>query len=212
MTAANFLTYLRQVHRLLENQKLPWRDELLELSPQTLSIVVLVAFISVVMLKAYAIGIVWRCYKFLTLQRQNLASILPYLVPDMNGNGGGMTGVGRMERDYSSLLPDYDEAIAQSLKQAPPPSYSMAMSVNGHVVLSDETTTPRATEGDVSHQAEVSDGHQSPPPYEGAAAAAAALAQAQAGTITTTNTTTNHTAQNITSVSSGGSGNNGVSS
>lgn len=143
LTAANFLTYLRQVHRLLENQKVPWRDQLLELSPQTLSIVVLVAFITVVMLKAYAIGIVWRCYKFLTLQRQTLATMLPYLIPDVNGT---LPSGGRMERDYSSLLPDYEEAIAQSLKQAPPPSYSMAMSVNGHVVLNGETSNVSVTE------------------------------------------------------------------
>lgn len=31
------------------------------------------------------------------------------------------------ERDYTTLLPDYDEAIAQSLKQQPPPSYQVAM-------------------------------------------------------------------------------------
>lgn len=155
--------------------KLINRDELLELSPQTLSIVVLVAFITVVMLKAYAIGIVWRCYKFLTLQRQDLATLLPYLIPDVNG--GAMTSAGRMERDYSSLLPDYDEAIAQSLKQAPPPSYSMAMSVNGHVVLSEETpsrsgiadnnTAGAAAASPVAAEEE-STGAQSPPPYAGA--------------------------------------------
>lgn len=95
------------------------------------------------MLKAYAIGIVWRCYKFLTLQRQTLATMLPYLIPDVNGT---LPSGGRMERDYSSLLPDYEEAIAQSLKQAPPPSYSMAMSVNGHVVLNGETSNVSVTE------------------------------------------------------------------
>lgn len=128
----------------------------------------LVAFITVVMLKAYAIGIVWRCYKFLTLQRQDLATLLPYLIPDVNG--GPMTSAGRMERDYSSLLPDYDEAIAQSLKQAPPPSYSMAMSVNGHVVLSEETPSRSgiADNNTPSAEAEESNAAQSPPPYAGA--------------------------------------------
>lgn len=152
LTAANFLTYLRQVHRLLEHQKLPWREELLELNPQTLSIVVLVAFISVVMVKAYAIGIVWRCYKYLTMQRQNLITMLPFLIGDVNG--ATHSSAGRLERDYNSLLPDYDEAIAQSLKQAPPPSYSVA--VNGHVQLP-------ASSGDASIAPP-----PSPPPYVGA--------------------------------------------
>lgn len=31
------------------------------------------------------------------------------------------------ERDYNTLLPDYEEAIAQSMKQPPPPSYQVAM-------------------------------------------------------------------------------------
>lgn len=30
------------------------------------------------------------------------------------------------ERDYNTLLPDYEEAIAQSMKQPPPPSYQVA--------------------------------------------------------------------------------------
>lgn len=153
---------------------MPWRDELLELSPQTLSIVVLVAFISVVMLKAYAIGIVWRCYKYLTLQRQTLATLLPYLIPDANN---GILGGGRMERDYSSLLPDYDQAIAQSLKQAPPPSYSMAMSVNGHVALNDEnsaalhqTEDGTAVVAGPAGDRDPSDTLSAPPPYEGSVA------------------------------------------
>ncbi|XP_055716421.1 lysosomal-associated transmembrane protein 4B isoform X2 [Phlebotomus papatasi] len=119
LTAAGYLCYLRSVHRLIaDSQRFPWREELLKLSPQTLSIVVLLAFIGVVLMKAYAIGIVWRCYKYLTMRQHNLRSMLPYIIPDVSH---------RQERDYSSLLPDYDEAIAQSMKQAPPPSYQVAM-------------------------------------------------------------------------------------
>lgn len=178
----------RQVHRLLESQRLPLRDELLELSPQTLSIVVLVAYITVVMLKAYAIGIVWRCYKYITLQRQTLATMLPYLIPDVNL--GTMNGTGRMERDYSSLLPDYDEAISQGLKQAPPPSYSMAMSVNGHVVLNDELpsrSTDNTTPAVLHVEAPSAVDSQAPPTYEGAAAATISTASPPI-TVATTNT------------------------
>lgn len=117
LTAAGYLCYLRSVHRLIaESHRLPWREELLKLNPQTLSVIVLFSFISVVFLKAYAIGIIWRCYKYLTMRQHNIRSTLPYIIPDV-------TAV-RQERDYSSLLPDYEEAI---LKQAPPPSYSVAV-------------------------------------------------------------------------------------
>lgn len=65
-------------------------------------------------LKAYAISIVFRCYKFLAMRQHN-RSVLPYIIPEV-------THI-RQDRDYNSLLPDYDEAV---LKQ-PPPSYSVAV-------------------------------------------------------------------------------------
>lgn len=85
LTAAGYLCYLRSVHRLIhESHRLPWREELLKMSPQTLSIVVLLAFVCVVMFKAYIIGIVWRCYKYLAMRQHNLRSMLPYIIPDVS--------------------------------------------------------------------------------------------------------------------------------
>lgn len=84
LTAAGHLCYLRSVHRFIDrNHRLPWRDELLKLSPQALSIIVLLVFVMVVLLKAYAIGIVWRCYKYLTIRQHNIRSMLPYIIPEM---------------------------------------------------------------------------------------------------------------------------------
>lgn len=73
------------MHRVIDkSHRLPWREELLKLSPQTLSIIVLLAFVAVVLLKAYAIGIVWRCYKYLTIRQHNLRTMLPYIIPDVS--------------------------------------------------------------------------------------------------------------------------------
>lgn len=84
LTAAGYFCYLRSLHRVIaESHRLPWRDELLKLSPQALSIVVLLIFVFIVLLKAYAIGIVWRCYKYLTLRQHNIRSMLPYIIPDV---------------------------------------------------------------------------------------------------------------------------------
>lgn len=140
LTAAGYLCYLRSVHRLIhESHRLPWREELLKMSPQMLSIVVLLAFVCVVMFKAYIIGIVWRCYKYLAMRQHNLRSMLPYIIPDVSIRQVSVTqraimfftinfkNIELKERDYTTLLPDYDEAIAQSLKQQPPPSYQVAM-------------------------------------------------------------------------------------
>lgn len=137
LTAAGYLCYLRSIHRIIDQtHKLPWREEFLKLSPQRLSIVVLLVFISVVLLKAYTIGIVWRCYKYLTIRQHNLRSMLPYIIPDISS---------RQERDYNTLLPDYEEAIAQSMKQPPPPYYQVviqnAVAENGQPA----TTVSRAT-------------------------------------------------------------------
>lgn len=124
LTAAGYLCYLQAIHRLIdESHRLPWREKLLELSPEELVIVVLIVFICIVFLKAYAIGIVWRCYKYLTLRQQSMRTLLPLGIPDLTA-----TNLGAEERAYSTLLPNYDEAVAQFMKQAPPPSYQVAMS------------------------------------------------------------------------------------
>nr|XP_014097172.1 lysosomal-associated transmembrane protein 4A [Bactrocera oleae]XP_014097173.1 lysosomal-associated transmembrane protein 4A [Bactrocera oleae]XP_036225081.1 lysosomal-associated transmembrane protein 4A [Bactrocera oleae] len=123
LTAAGYICYLQAIHRLIaESHRLPWREKLLEMSQEELMVIVLVVFFCIVFLKAYAIGIVWRCYKYLTLRQQNLRTLLPCVLPELGGAGLGE------ERAYTTLLPNYDEAIAQYMKQAPPPSYQVAMS------------------------------------------------------------------------------------
>uniref|UniRef100_A0A034WEY4 Lysosomal-associated Transmembrane protein 4A n=1 Tax=Bactrocera dorsalis TaxID=27457 RepID=A0A034WEY4_BACDO len=124
LTAAGYICYLQAIHRLIaESHRLPWREKLLEMSQEELMVIVLVVFFCIVFLKAYAIGIVWRCYKYLTLRQQDLRTLLPCVLPELGG--AGLTGE---ERAYTTLLPNYDEAIAQYMKQAPPPSYQVAMS------------------------------------------------------------------------------------
>lgn len=137
LTAANHLCYIRSIHMwIAESQnRLPWKEELVKLNPQTLSVLVLIGFILFIFLKAYAIGIVWRCYKFLTFRQHNLRSMLPYIIPDAPD-----TANMRQERDNNSLLPDYDEAVAQSLKLAPPPSYVVAMAMNNKDTASNNPT------------------------------------------------------------------------
>lgn len=143
LTATGYICYLRSLHRLVaDTNRMPWRDAILRLSPNMLAFVVLVSFVGTILLKAYVIGIVWRCYKYLTLRQHNAALMLPYVIPDVSlsggGGGGRMRGSGgdvlgaasasRLERDYSTLLPGYEEALAQSMKHQPPPSYQAAMS------------------------------------------------------------------------------------
>lgn len=126
LTAAGYLCYLRTIHHLIEqSNRLPWKEDLVQMDPRTLGVVVLFAFIFMVMLKAYCISIVWKCYKYLTI-RQN-ASLLTYIMPEG----------GNQERSFNSLLPDYEEAL--SMKITPPPSYQVAMQHQQTVTLSPPT-------------------------------------------------------------------------
>lgn len=161
LTAANHLCYIRSIHMwITESQnRLPWKEELVKLSPQTLSVLVLVGFILFIFLKAYAIGIVWRCYKFLTFRQHNMRSMLPYIIPDIPDTPESNNR--RQERDSNSLLPDYDEAVAQSLKQAPPPSYVVAMSMNNKGITQVDATPEEAVNVNSNENVNFSD----PPPY-----------------------------------------------
>lgn len=133
LTATSYVCYLRNIHRLVaDSNNMPWRESILRLSPNVLALVVLLSFIGTILLKAYVIGIVWRCYKYLTFRQHNEQLMLPYVIPTSLAagleGGGGVGGTSRAMRDYSTLLPGYEEALAQSMKQQPPPSYQAAMS------------------------------------------------------------------------------------
>ena len=128
LTAAGYLCYLRTIHNLIEqSNRLPWKEDLIRIDPRTLGVLVLFAFIFMVMLKAYCIGIVWRCYKYLTIRLN--ASLLTYIIPE-----------GNQERSFNSLLPDYEEAL--SMKVTPPPSYQVAMQQNMTVVSPSTVASP----------------------------------------------------------------------
>ncbi|XP_026477019.1 lysosomal-associated transmembrane protein 4B-like [Ctenocephalides felis] len=158
LTATGYLCYLRSVHRLVsESRHLPMREELLKLSPQTLSLLVLVGFICVMLFKAYCIGVVWRCYKYLTMRQHALKTLLPYVIPDptttsnldatLNPNDINATRTAMMmncEPAYSSLLPDYEEAVKQS--QDIPPSYQAAVASAGLIEKEAAASSADATE------------------------------------------------------------------
>lgn len=121
MTATGYFCYLRSVHRLVAEhwQNLPFRNELLQLSPQYLSLIVLAAFLVSMLWKAYWIGIVWRCYKYLTLRQHTMRNTIHYILP---GEGGAER---QNETDY---FRDQEMNFGQqAFKQTPPPSYQDIM-------------------------------------------------------------------------------------
>ncbi|XP_063825945.1 lysosomal-associated transmembrane protein 4A [Ostrinia nubilalis] len=125
VTATGYLCYLRSIHRLVaETRRVPWRAQLLQLPAPALALVVVSAFLAAVLIKAYCINIVWRCYKYLTMRAHALHSLTPFVI----SQDGVVTPAPLPHAcpppapDYSSLLPAYDDAV----KQTPPPSYRAA--------------------------------------------------------------------------------------
>ncbi|KAJ8943527.1 hypothetical protein NQ318_023037 [Aromia moschata] len=113
LTATGYFCYLRSVHRLVaEHWNLPFRHELLQLSPQVLSLIVLTAFLLSMLWKAYWISVVWRCYKYLTLRQQTMRNTIHYILPE----GSDRTN----EPDYPSFFRDHEAGFGTAFKQTPP--------------------------------------------------------------------------------------------
>ncbi|XP_063624139.1 lysosomal-associated transmembrane protein 4A isoform X2 [Cydia splendana] len=122
LTATGYLYYLRSIHRLVaETKRVPWREQLLALPAPALALVVLSVFLLAVLLKGYCISMVWRCYKYLTMRAHALHSLTPFVISGEALAAPPYTAP-PPQPDYSSLLPDYEEAV----KQTPPPSYRAA--------------------------------------------------------------------------------------
>ncbi|CAH2096130.1 unnamed protein product [Euphydryas editha] len=119
LTATGYLCYLRSIHRLVaEARYVPWREQLQTLPAPALALVVLSAFLLAVLLKGYCISVVWRCYKYLTM-RTHALTLTPFVI---SSPAAPHAPQAPQAPPYSSLLPDYEEAV----KQTPPPSYRAA--------------------------------------------------------------------------------------
>ncbi|XP_066998082.2 lysosomal-associated transmembrane protein 4A [Anabrus simplex] len=118
LTAVGYLCYLPDIHRVVaDNPHLPFQDKLLQLNPQCLSLLVLLTFMFTMMLKAYFIGVVWSCYKYLSLRIAAAQRTIHYIDPD--------------SQSLLPDLPDYETAMCDprfAVKKfpTPPPSYACA--------------------------------------------------------------------------------------
>ncbi|KAK3910953.1 Lysosomal-associated transmembrane protein 4A [Frankliniella fusca] len=134
LTAVGYLCYLPNMHRYLaESPTVPFRDQLLQLDPQVLSLLVLGAFTVVMLIKSYFIGIVWSYYKFLTLRMVAHRRTVQYIESEIATMSLSESLLGTMPTTVD--LPDYETAVKKF--SPPPPSYACA--------------TAMAQESNVSH-------------------------------------------------------------
>lgn len=155
LTAAGYVCYLQSAHRLVaESHRLPWKEKFLELSPNVLVLLVIMSFCSIIFIKAYAIRIVWLCYKYLTLRQHDMRSLRPCVVHDVAANISN-------QASYTTILPNYDESIAQYMKKVPPPPYHVAI-----LNTNDKNLTHNDYNGsDTFVNPETSVSQLDPPPY-----------------------------------------------
>ncbi|XP_054708308.1 lysosomal-associated transmembrane protein 4A-like isoform X2 [Uloborus diversus] len=108
LTAVGYFSSVPDVRRMIEEAyDLPLRKELLHLNPEWLCALLMIAILICMMLKAYLLGVVWSCYKYLKLLH------VAHLVGSY------------MEADNEALLPpDYETATKtppHAAVYAPPP-------------------------------------------------------------------------------------------
>jgi len=115
LTVIGYFSYMPDVRQTIaENPNIPFQKDLLKLDTQWLSLIVLITFIFLMMVKAYFIGVVWSCYKYL-IYRNASNSMIEFI-----------------ETDSRVLLPppDYESASKDSKQflpictTPPPPPYT----------------------------------------------------------------------------------------
>lgn len=70
------------LHNNYHTDDIPFRLQLYEVSAERAYVIVAFVVFAVLLWKMYAIRIIWRCYKFLTIERQLLTD-LPFVITDV---------------------------------------------------------------------------------------------------------------------------------
>ncbi|XP_035667105.1 lysosomal-associated transmembrane protein 4A-like isoform X2 [Branchiostoma floridae] len=106
LTAIGFVSYMPNIRTFMEqNPNLPYREELMAMDPQYLLLICMALFFIVMIIKAYFIGVVWGCYKYIT--SRNLMEVI--YCPDTE-----------------ALLPMTPPSYDTVTKMPPPPPYTPA--------------------------------------------------------------------------------------
>jgi lysosomal-associated transmembrane protein len=115
LTMVGFFSYLPNVTEMISKEpNLPYREELLQMDPQLLSLLTLLLIVATIALKAYVIGVVWNCYKYLMLRNTVIRGVITYRHDDP-------TNIIGLQQNLLPDLPDYDTAINDPRYAKKPP-------------------------------------------------------------------------------------------
>jgi lysosomal-associated transmembrane protein len=115
----SYFSYVPDVKRWIEAQaSFPLKEELMKVEADWLMLAVVLASVAMLVVKAYLIGIVWSCYKYLCQQIQGRAALRAGYSADEAATN---------PEDSEVLLPPKYEDIAQlpvNQTMPPPPPYT----------------------------------------------------------------------------------------
>jgi len=79
LTMVGYFSYLPNVTEgIMNTHWLPFRDFFLNMDPQLLSLLTLVVIVGAIAVKAYIIGVIWNCYKYLMLRNSVIRTVIAY--------------------------------------------------------------------------------------------------------------------------------------
>lgn len=112
LTIVGYISYVPNVKRWIEMQEsLPFKQELMEMDSDWLMLLAIMFFVMIMTIKAYLLGIVWSCYKYLSsYQRVTGSAVVRTYSAD--GEDGEML-----------LPPKYEDAVRMAQNEPPPPAY-----------------------------------------------------------------------------------------
>ena len=131
MTAIGYLSYLPNIRQLIrDTPTFIFRQQLLGMNANCLKFIVIVVCISMLLVKGYCIGIVWKYYKFLMRNAQVGEADIRYSGP-INRERWGRRRRHNHVGDGDDDLPDYETVLGDKNKflsiDPPPPSYDDVM-------------------------------------------------------------------------------------
>jgi len=116
LTMVNYFSYLPNVtDGIMNNNGMPFREEFLKMDRQLLSFISLIFIVAFIAVKAYIIGVIWNCYKYLMLRNTVIRGVIAYRHDDP-------TSIMGLKQNLLPDLPDYETAVNDPRYAKKPPA------------------------------------------------------------------------------------------
>lgn len=114
LTVVGYFSYLPDLKHCLAIQSwIPYKDRLMSMDGDWLMMLAILIFVLILSLKAYFLGVVWACYKYLCMNS----------VRGLSRSNGRQYETSGGEDAEMLLPPKYEDAVRMTQEQPPPPPY-----------------------------------------------------------------------------------------